>query len=237
MRGWGVLAALAVTFLNGDAVWADQAAGIPLKDGWAIQSSADVGATGAAISQPGFDVSRWHKVTVPNTVVGALVENGTYRDPYFGMNLRAIPGTTYPIGERFTLLPTPADSPFKPAWWYRTEFTIPPDRANRTLWVNFNGINYRANIWINGVRNARADEVAGAFRRYQFDITRNVRAAGTNVLAVEVTGPEPHDLAIMWVDWNPTPADKNMGLWGDVFLTDSGPIALEHPFVTSALDV
>ncbi len=65
------------------------------------------------------------RVNVPNTVVGALVESGHFPDPYFGMNLRTIPGTTYPIGERFTLLPTPADSPFKPSWWYRTELDAP----------------------------------------------------------------------------------------------------------------
>ena len=50
-------------------------------------------------------------------------------------------------------------------------------------------------------------------------------------------GPEPHDLAIMWVDWNPTPPDKNMGLWGDVYLTDSGPLALKNPHVVSDLDL
>ncbi|HEX2455810.1 MAG TPA: beta galactosidase jelly roll domain-containing protein, partial [Vicinamibacterales bacterium] len=237
MRVLGLLAATALTVLNAVPVRADQAARIPLRDGWTIRPSAEVSAAGATVSQPGFDVSRWHKVTVPNTVVGALVQNGQYPDPYFGMNLRGIPGTTYPIGERFTLLPTPADSPFKSSWWYRTEFTLPPNRATRALWINFNGINYRANIWINGVRIAAANEVVGAFRRYRFEITRHVRATGPNALAVEVTGPEPHDLAIMWVDWNPTPADKNMGLWGDVFLTDSGPIAIEHPFVSPTLEV
>jgi exo-1,4-beta-D-glucosaminidase len=237
MRVLGLLAATALTVLNAVPVRADQAARIPLRDGWTIRPSAEVSAAGATVSQPGFDVSRWHKVTVPNTVVGALVQNGQYPDPYFGMNLRGIPGTTYPIGERFTLLPTPADSPFKSSWWYRTEFTLPPNRATRALWINFNGINYRANIWINGVRIAAANEVVGAFRRYRFEITRHVRATGPNALAVEVTGPEPHDLAIMWVDWNPTPADKNMGLWGDVFLTDSGPIAIEHPFVSPMLEV
>jgi exo-1,4-beta-D-glucosaminidase len=210
---------------------------IELREGWTLQSSAAVAADDAAVSRPGFDATGWYRVTVPNTVVGALVENGTYKDPYFGMNLRSIPGTTYPIGERFTLLPTPADSPFKPAWWYRTEFTVPRDKAGRALQLHFNGINYRADIWVNGVKIAGMHEVAGAFRRYAFDVTRLVRADGPNAVAVKVRGPEPQDLAIMWVDWNPTPADKNMGLWGDVFLTDSGPLALEHPFVKPTLSV
>jgi exo-1,4-beta-D-glucosaminidase len=203
---------------------------------WSIQSSARVAETGAALSKPGASTRDWYAVTVPNTVVGGLVEIGHYKDPYYGMNLRSIPGTTYPIGERFTLLPTPADSPFKPSWWYRTEFELPAMDADGRVALHFDGINYRANIWVNGQQIGRATQVAGAFRRYEFDVTALVRA-GANALAVEVFGPEPEDLAIMWVDWNPTPADKNMGLWGDVYVTRSGPVTLRHLYVTSDLDL
>jgi exo-1,4-beta-D-glucosaminidase len=204
---------------------------------WTLQSSAAVKAGGAEISRPGFTTDGWHSIRVPNTVVGALVENGTYPDPYFGMNLRKIPGTTYPIGQRFTLLPMPADSPFKPSWWYRTEFEVPADRAGRAVSLHFEGINYRANVWINGQRLADAREVAGAFRRYVFDVTRWARVGARSAVAVEVIAPEPHDLAFMWVDWNPTPADKNMGLWAPVFVTDAGAVALRNPHVVSRLDL
>jgi len=203
---------------------------------WSIQSSARVPEKGDRLSRPGVDMRSWHAVTVPNTVVGALVETGFYKDPYFGMNLRSIPGTNYPIGERFSLLPTPADSPFRPAWWYRTEFTIPAEKAGRRLALHFDGINYRANIWLNGQQIAKASEVVGVFRRFEFDVTE-VAVGGMNALALEVYGPEPEDLSIMWVDWNPTPADKNMGLWGDVYLTDSGPVTIRHPYVTTDPDV
>jgi exo-1,4-beta-D-glucosaminidase len=196
-----------------------------------------VKAGGAELSSAGVDASAWHRITVPNTVVGALVENGHFPDPYYGMNLRKIPGTTYPIGERFTLLPMPSDSPFKPSWWYRTEFDVPASSAGTHWWLHFDGINYRANIWLNGQRVAAADEIVGVFRRYQFLVTPHLRAAGRNVLAVEVMAPEPHDLSIMWVDWNPTPPDKNMGLWGEVYLTGSGPIALRNPHVVPKVDL
>src|SRR3989442_10089043 len=96
-----------------------------LKTGWWLQSSARGLEKGDVLSRPGLETEGWQAITVPNTVVGALVENGHFPDPYFGMNLRSIPGTTYPIGERFTLLPTPADSPFRPAWWYPTELEAP----------------------------------------------------------------------------------------------------------------
>jgi len=208
----------------------------PLRSGWTLQSAARVSAKGDALSKAGVDVSGWHKVTVPNTVVGALVENGHYPDPYVGMNLRKIPGTTYPIGERFTLLPMPADSPFKPSWWYRTEFTLRPG-AGRHVALHFDGINYRANIWLNGRQLASARDIVGVFRRYEIDVTQALRSDGPNALAVEVIAPEPHDLSIMWVDWNPTPPDKNMGLWGDVYLTESGPIAVRNPLVVPSLNL
>src|SRR5262245_53153614 len=175
-----------------------------LREGWKIQSSAKVAEKGEAISKPGFPADGWHDAKVPNTVLGALVEGGVYPDPYFGMNLRQIPGTTYPIGQRFTLLPTPDDSPFKGSWWYRTEIGLPAAGAVKSFWLRVDGINYRANRWVNGTRVADANEIAGAFRRYEFDVTSHLRPGEKNALAVEVFGPEPHDLAIMWVDWNPT---------------------------------
>src|SRR2546423_7955088 len=72
---------------------------LALHDGWLIQSSAKVGTDGAAISSTSYRPSDWYKATVPSTVVGALVEGGLYKDPFFGMNLRDIPGTTFKIGE------------------------------------------------------------------------------------------------------------------------------------------
>lgn len=209
---------------------------LPLEN-WTLQSSAKLGDAGAALSRPGYEPAGWHTAGVPNTVVGALVENGTYPDPYFGLNLRSIPGTSYPIGSRFTLLPTPDDSPFKPSWWYRIRFDLPEKLRGRAVFLHFDGINYRANVWVNGTRVAAADEVVGAFRRWEFDVTRLLHPGEPNALAVEVFGPEPHDLAFMWVDWNPTPADKNMGLWDAVYLTDSGPLALRHPQVRSRLEL
>ena len=233
-----LLSILAFSFAGMTPLPAEEAVAtrLPLTQ-WTIHSSAGVAARGDAVSAVGFATEGWHRARVPNTVVAALVEDGTYPDPYFGMNLRAIPGTTYKIGERFTLLPTPDESPFKPSWWYRTEFDLPASKAGRPLWLHFDGINYRANIWVNGMQVARATDVAGVFRRYEFDVTGVARAGARNAVAAEVFGPEPHDLAIMWVDWNPTPADKNMGLWGDVYLTDSGPLALRNPHVMTKLDL
>ncbi len=208
-----------------------------LRDGWRIQSSAEVAADGAALSAPGFDVSRWHPTSVPATVVGALVDAKVYPDPYYGDNITKLPGTAYKPGTNLSLHPLPEGSPFQAGWWYRTEFEIPSPAPAKVFWLRFDGINYRANIWLNGQAVARAEDVAGAFRRYEFDVTRFVRVGAPNALAVEVFAPKPDDLAITWVDWNPTPPDKNMGLWQAVSLIGSGVVAVRHPYVATRFDL
>ncbi|MFI5127680.1 MAG: glycosyl hydrolase family 2, partial [Candidatus Acidiferrales bacterium] len=108
---------------------------VPLRADWRLQSSCQISATGAQISALGFQTTGWHSTRVPSTVVAALVADGTYPDPDFGMNLRRIPGTTYPIGANFANLPMPKDSPFVCSWWYRKEFTLPKHFSNRTAWL------------------------------------------------------------------------------------------------------
>ena len=93
-----------------------------LRQGWSIQASADVHETGAAISTPGFKVQDWYAATLPSTVLSALVEDRLYPDPYTGMNLRSIPGTTYPIFSNFSETLMPPGSPFRKSWWFRTDF-------------------------------------------------------------------------------------------------------------------
>ena len=206
---------------------------ISLHEGWALQSSCKAGAGGEVISNPNYHPEGWHSAIVPSTVLAALAADKTYPDPYFNMNLRSIPGTTYPIGENFANLPMPKDSPFACSWWYRTEFRLPVESKSRIQWLHFSGINYRANIWLNGKRIAAAADVAGAYRIYEFDFTGHALYGQENVLAVETFAPTEKDLGINWVDWNPAPPDKDMGLWGEVYLTETGPVALRHPQVVT----
>ena len=209
---------------------------IPLHDGWNLQSSCEVKATGAEVSVPGFTTQGWHHTQVPSTVVGALVADKTYADPFFGTNLRSLPGVDYPIGGLFSNLDMPKNSPFRCSWWYRTEFTTPAGYGGKTAWLHFDGINYRANIWLNGQKLADEKDIVGSFRAYEFDATKLLHSGQPNALAVEVFAPEKEALAITWVDWNPAPPDKDMGLWKDVYLTATGAVSLRHPFVRAKLD-
>src|SRR5579859_2525559 len=204
---------------------------------WALQSSCEVKSAGAEIATPGFSTAGWHTTDVPSTVVAALVADKTYSDAYFAMNLRSFPGETYRIGGLFSNLDMPNDSPFRCSWWYRTEFTLPAAYQKKSAWLHFDGINYRANVWLNGKKLGDATDIAGTFREFEFDASKLAMPGEANALAVEVFAPEKNSLAITFVDWNPAPPDKDMGLWKDVYFTASGPVSLRHPFVTSKLSV
>ena len=207
-----------------------------LRNGWTVQTSAKVEAKGDIISTEKFVPAGWHQASVPTTVVAALVKDKTLPDPFFGMNLRQFPGISYPIGGNFSNIPMQTDSPYAVSWWYRRQFEAPASYKGKTVWLKFDGINYRANIWLNGKQVANSDSVAGAWRTYEFNVTDAFKPSAENVLAVQVWAPTENDLAITFVDWNPAPPDKNMGLWRDVYLTASGPVALRYPTVVSKLD-
>jgi exo-1,4-beta-D-glucosaminidase len=204
----------------------------PLSNGWKLQSSCVTHATGDVISSAAFVPEGWIDTTVPHTVLGAQVDAGIFPDPYFGKNIRDIPGTDYPVGKIFAYLPMSDSSPYHCSWWYRKEFTSSA-RPERSVRLHFDGINYRANLWLNGKQFATSEQVAGAFRAYDFEISDQIARGANNVLAVEVFAQTENDLGIDFLDWNPAPADKDMGLWRDVSLVESGRASLEQPFVST----
>src|SRR5216683_7295273 len=209
---------------------------LSLRDHWSLQTSSKVEAKGEIISSTGFLPKGWHNATVPTTVVSALVKDKTLPDPFFATNLRQFPGVTYPIGGNFSNIAMETDSPYAVSWWYRKQFAAPASYRGKTVWLNFKGINYRANVFLNGKQIANSNDVAGAWRTYEFNVTRALKPGAENILAVQVFSPTENDLAITFVDWNPAPPDKNMGLWREVYLTTSGPVALRHPAVLSKVD-
>src|SRR3989440_3417160 len=176
---------------------------LSLRDSWSLQSSCKVEKSGQVISSPKFVPTGWYSVSVPTTVVSALVKQKVYPDPDFGMNLRSIPGVTYPIGMNFSNLPMQADSPFAVSWWYRKQFVIPASFKGKSLWLQFGGINYRANVWLNGKQIAKSEDVAGAWRTYEFNITGAAKPGQINVLAGGNWGPPEKDLAITFFGLEP----------------------------------
>jgi exo-1,4-beta-D-glucosaminidase len=190
-----------------------------LGEGWRIRASAEVGLGGEEVSRAGFDINGWLLATVPSTVLAALVANGRYEDPYFGMNLKKIP-----------------HEPFRSPWWYRTEFLLSEAEAHQAVLLEFDGINYAAGIWLNGRQIAAAGEAKGAFRRFQYDVSEAI-VEGVNALAVEVVPPRPGDFTIGFVDWNPPAPDRDMGLFRPVRLRFCDGVSIENPFVQTDLNL
>ena len=203
-----------------------------LKDNWAIQSSKEIKSDAKTVSTTGFPTSGWYPTSVPSTVLAALVANKVYPDPYYGTNINNLPGIIpYPKREM------PDDSPFKVAWWYRTEFKIPADFKNMHTWLQFHSINYKANVWLNGKLIADTTTIEGAYRLFSLDISNAARPGENNCLALEIFPPKKLDLTITWVDWNPTTPDRGMGIWYDVSVHATGAVAIENPHVVTKLNL
>ena len=224
-----ILLLLSVLFASNMLARNTDDSAIVLRDNWAIQSSANLKDGGNAISQPGYAANDWYPTSVPTTVLAALVSNKVYADPYYGNNYFELPGI-----RRWD---KPEGNPFESAWWYRTEFNIPECYAGRHVWLKFHSVNYRANLWVNGQKAADSSQIEGAYRLFALDISKYTKAGDKNCLALEIFPPRAFDLTISWVDWNPTPPDRNMGIWYDVTLYSTGPVAIDHPFVKTRLNL
>ena len=199
-----------------------------LKGGWRLAAAPSVKATGEEISKAGYADSDWYAATVPGTVLTTLIDRGVYPDPDYGLNNLAIP-----------------ESLAHQNYWYRAQFQSPPTVRGRRLTLTFEGVNYAAEVWLNG---KKLGAMTGAFARGQFDVTGVVTAQGANTLAVLVS-PPPHPgvaheqsikagpgenggIQVMdgptfsategW-DWIPGIRDRNTGIWQKVTLTESGP--------------
>ncbi len=188
---------------------------VKLTDGWKVQSSAKIQATGELLSTPAASTDGWYDATVPSTLMAVLTHHPS-------------PLTDYPS----TL--------FNVSWWYRTTFTLNAQQKplnnhpSPTTILSFDGLSYRANIWLNGHKIADANEVAGPFRQFAFDITPYVQEQ--NVLAVEVFRAQPGEPNIGFADWNPRPADESMGLFREVSLKTCGAVSVAHTAVRSKVD-
>ncbi len=234
-----------------------------LADGWQLQSSVLVPEDGEHVSTVGYKPLRWFKTRMPSTVLNALVKNGVYPDPRFGLDGFRIPDSSDEFNRQYDLakfshLPDKRN-PWRDPYWYRTEFTLPALESGRHLWLNFNCINYRADVWLNGVRIAGRDAMVGMFQRFRFDITAHARP-GRNALAVRIH-PVDHPgvpdaqldvfgksrgehkeierdvtmIETVGYDCMMTVPDRNMGICQEVFLEWTGPVDIRHPFVVTEL--
>ncbi len=187
--------------------------------GWQLFSSETTNADGARISSPDFDRDFGYPIEVPSTVMHGLRQNGLLPDIFAPYVLEGMDRAPYEV-----------------PWWYRKEFEIDEKSDSDYYQITFDGINFRANIWINGIQIARSDSVQGSYGVWNFDIS-DVVEGGRNVLAVEIIPPVfGKDIHKGFVDWNPTPADRLMGIWREVHLSHTGPVSMRHSNVVSKVN-
>jgi exo-1,4-beta-D-glucosaminidase len=212
-----------------------------LAQGWKLASAKGLPADGRTISTPGYRDDGWHTVTqMPATVLDVLQRDGTYPDLYYGTNLAdKVPQDLY-----------------RQDWWYRTTFDAPGGHS--TYQLQFPGINYRAEIWLNGHLVADSSQIVGMYTAHQLDVTRWIRS-GPNVLAVkviperalqDVDGVELADSWYDWINWrylgyqgpgkNPANGnsfvpDRNAGIFKPVYLRTAGAVEIGDATVNTEL--
>ena len=205
---------------------------------WKVQRASEVTASGEEISKPSFSPENWIVATVPGTVLSSYKNIGAIPNPNYADNLMQI-----------------SESFFNSNFWYRDEFEVPEEFKQDRLFLNFDGINWKANVYLNGNKIGR---IEGAFIRGVFDVTDRV-VPGKNVVAVEIIKNEhigaikekcekntdfnggilgadnPTFHASIGWDWISTIRGRNIGIWDDVYLTSTGKVTIQDPFVQVVL--
>jgi hypothetical protein len=207
---------------------------------WRLSEASKVTATPAELSLTNYSDAAWYAATVPGTVLTTLIDRGVYPDYDYGLNNMAIP-----------------ESLARQDYWYRASFDAPATLDGRQLTLTFKGINYAAEVWVNG---GRLGAIRGAFIRGVFDVTGRVLPGKRNVVAVRVSPPPhpgiAHEESIAagpgenggWValdgptfaaaegwDWIPGIRDRNTGIWQAVELKASGRVRILDPQVITTL--
>lgn len=243
---------------------ADNPGRFSLNGDWAIKSSTQLSEEGNVISTAGFHQGMWFPARVPTTVLNAFVQDGIYPDPRIGMNNFKIPDVSDSFNRKYDLTRysiLPGDlNPWKDPYWFRREFEMPAAYKGKRLTLHFDGINYRADVWLNGHQLAGKQDMVGMFLRFDYDISDFVKFNKANYLAVKiyqvdhpgvpgvqftVFGNNRGHAEDIFKDetlkfsggWDCAPVirDRNMGIYRDVYITASGPVSIEDPFVVTIL--
>ena len=204
---------------------------------WTIQRASEVKDDGEAISAEGYSTDTWLPATVPGTVAGSFFNAG------------AIPDIRYDDDQLQI-----SESFFNSDFWYRGSFTLPPSFKGRTLTLDFGGVNWKADVFLNGESLGR---IEGAFRRESFDVTDKVKESNTIAVLIhrndhpgtikEQTEQTPDNNGgilgadnptfhptIGW-DWIPTVRGRAIGIWDDVTLRASDGVKISDGMVGTHL--
>ena len=166
-----------------------------------------------------YNDRKWVSAVVPGTVFVSHVEQGLEETPEFGDNIHQVDKSKYNRN-----------------FWYRTEFKVPSSFTNDKIWLNFEGVNRKADVYVNGSFVGNLD---GFYQRGKFDISSIVNLRSENVLAVLVYCPHepipnytsPTYISSASWDWMPYVPGLLSGITDDVFLSCSGPVQIVDPWI------
>jgi hypothetical protein len=239
---------------------------LSLSGEWKIKSTVSESTEGSKLSTAGFTTDKWYDATVPTTVLRALIKDGVYPDPWVGVNNFKIPDVSDEFNKKYDLARFSylgnGINPWQKPYWFRKEFFLPAGSKGKKLWLNFDGINYRADVWLNGHLIAGHDSMSGMFRRFRYDISGYSLPGEKNCLAVlvyQVDHPGIPDPGVQFKvfgktrghatdifrdetlkfsggwDCAPVVRDRNMGIYEDVFIEATDAVSVEYPFVKTVL--
>jgi len=190
---------------------------------------------GEDVCAENYDLSGWIDTKIPMSVVASLYEANEIGDVYFGKKMYDLDGFKKEAKDHFAWNPMSNDSPYRNPIWYRCEFENSDADEERRLWLKFNGINFRAEIWLNGKRIASEIGSGGPYEIYDIDVTEWICRRDKNILAVKVTAQRHDELGLTFVDWLPTPPDDSAGIWQKVEFYSTGAVAIKDTFVNPVL--
>lgn len=208
-----------------------------LHEGWFARNASEIGEDGNRLTGQPFEATGWMKAKVPGTVLTTLLENKLYPAPEFGLNNQLIPDIFHVERAFYT-------------YWFACPFTMEALLPGQHAWLNFRGINYKAEIYLNGKRvNTVTHE--GMFLRQSYDITSYLKENGTNVLAVLVFPPDhvgnpnggqggdgqiARNCTMQYTpgwDWIQPVRDRNTGIWDEVSIAVTKNVRVQHPYVVT----
>lgn len=182
----------------------------------------DLGSSDHQTWYVGKDTLNGIKAIVPGTTFASFVAAGQEKDPNFGDNIYKVDRSKY-------------DRDF----WYKTTFRIPANYAQKKVWLNFNGVNRKADVYVNGKLLGSLD---GFMQRGHFDIT-GIKRDGDNTLTVLVSIPQqplanvgsPNYVSSAGWDWMPYVPGLNSGITDKVYLSCSGDLTIQDPWIRTEL--
>ena len=190
-----------------------------ISSNWKMQSSEKLSSVEEkAISQNDFNTVEWYEADVPGTVLGSLAAHKLIEDPTFGINMQKVDSMQ-----------------FKKPWWFRTTFRLDASDLKKIISLHFNGVSYRADLWVNGKKVIGNEDLAGTYRMFTYNINAFIKE-GENTLALKVSQFANGEYSLGFCDWNPLPTDRSMGIFREVFLEINEGVKIRSPFVYSKVD-